>query len=62
MCDAGEGIISGFEARRSAVPVRPTPKERTNPGFERSIKYQRTGLTRARVKDAWRDDAHGSLR
>lgn len=48
----GEGIMSGFEARRSAVPVKPTEAESMKPGVERSIRYQRTGLTRKRVKEA----------
>jgi hypothetical protein len=59
---AGEGIISGFEARSNAVPAAPTAEERTNPGLERSIRYQRTGLTRKSVSEAWRDEAQGSLR
>jgi hypothetical protein len=54
--------MSGFEARRRAAPVIPTPVERMKPGLERSIRYQRAGLTRARVRDAWRVDAQGSLR
>jgi hypothetical protein len=58
----GEGIISGFDASSNAVPVAPTAKERKNPGFERSIKYQSTGLTRKSVSDAWSDESHGSLR
>lgn len=48
----GLGIISGFEARRRAVPIAPTPEERRKPGFERSIMYHRTGLTRNRVREA----------
>ena len=62
LCEAGEGIMSGFEARRRAVPVRPTPVERMKPGLERSTRYQRTGLTRASVRDACSVEAQGSLR
>jgi hypothetical protein len=54
--------MSGVVARRSAVPVAPTAVERMKPGLERSIRYQRTGFTRASVRDAWRVDAQGSLR
>ncbi len=49
---AGEGRISGFRLRRTEVPRRPTAAERRKPGFERSMRYQRTGLTRARVREA----------
>jgi hypothetical protein len=59
---AGLGIMSGVVARRSAVPVAPTAVERMKPGLERSIRYQRTGFTRASVRDAWRVEAQGSLR
>jgi hypothetical protein len=62
VADAGEGIMSGLEARRRAVPVAPTALERMKPGFERSIRYQSTGLTRARVRDACSVEAQGSLR
>ena len=54
--------MSEFEARRSAVPIAPTPEERRKPGLERSIMYQRTGFTRKSVREAWRVDAQGSLR
>jgi hypothetical protein len=59
--EAGEGIISGFETRRRAVPVAPTAVERMKPGFERSTRYQRTGLTSARVREACRVDVHGNF-
>jgi hypothetical protein len=59
--DAGEGIISGFETRRRAVPVAPTAVERMKPGFERSIRYHKTGLTKARVKEACRVEVQGSF-
>ena len=48
----GEGIMSGLEARSKAVPIAPTEAERRKPVLERSIMYQRTGLTRARVREA----------
>ena len=44
--------MSGFEARSKAVPMAPTEEESRNPGLERSIMYQRTGLTRKRVSEA----------
>ena len=58
----GEGIMSGLEASRSAVPMAPTEEESRKPGLERSIIYQRTGFTRKRVREAWRFDVQGSLR
>jgi hypothetical protein len=54
--------MSGFETSNRAVPVHPTAVLRMKPGLDRSTRYQRTGLTRARVKDAWRVEAQGSLR
>lgn len=59
---AGLGIRSEFEARRSALPVTPTVAENASPALERSIRYHRTGLTRARVNDACISEAQGSLR
>jgi hypothetical protein len=59
---AGEGIMSGFEARRSAAPVVPTAVLRIKPGIERSMRYHRTGLTSARVREACIVEAQGSLR
>jgi len=53
--------MSGFEARRRAVPVAPTTVESTNPILERSIIYQSTGLTKARVRDACNVEVQGSL-
>jgi len=50
--EAGDGIMSGFEARRRAVPVAPTAVDKRKPGVERSIRNQRTGFTRASVRDA----------
>jgi hypothetical protein len=54
-------MISLLEARRRAVPVAPTAVERMKPGLERSIMYQRTGFTRARVREAWRVEVQGSF-
>jgi hypothetical protein len=59
--EAGLGIMSGFETSSSAVPVAPTAVERMKPGFERSTRYQRTGLTSARVREAWRVEVQGSF-
>ena len=60
--DAGDGIISGFRLSSTVVPKTPTAAERKKPGLVRSIRYQRTGLTRASVREAWRVDVHGNLR
>jgi hypothetical protein len=59
---AGEGIISGLRLRRTAVPQKATEVERRKPGLERSMRYQRTGLTRASVKETWRVEAQDNLR
>lgn len=48
---AGAGTISGSTPKAIAVPARPTSIDRRKPGLERSTKYHRTGLTRARVRD-----------
>lgn len=60
--DAGEGITSGLRPRSARVPLRPTKVERRKPGLERSMMYQRTGLTRASVRETCRVDVQGSLR
>jgi hypothetical protein len=60
--NTGLGIISGVTRKWSTVPVTPTAVERMKPGFERSIRYQRTGFTKASVRDAWRVEVQGSLR
>ena len=44
------------------MPIAPTEEESRKPGLERSIIYQRTGLTRKSVREAWREDVQGSLR
>jgi hypothetical protein len=49
---AGEGIISGFKLRSTVVPSTPTAADRRKPGLERSTRYQRTGFTRASVREA----------
>ena len=54
--------MSGLTPKALAVPVSPTSIDRRKPGLERSIRYQRTGLTRASVNDIWAVDCHGSLR
>ena len=56
------GISSGFNARTTLIPVRPTAAERRNPVEVRSIRYQSTGFARARVSEAWVVDAQGSRR
>lgn len=60
--EGGDGIISGLSPSSIAVPVIPTNEERKNPGFERSIRYHRTGLTKAKVSDTCTVDCQGSLR
>jgi hypothetical protein len=57
----GEGITFGLIPNKMAEPVRPTAAERRNPGLERSMRYHRKGLTRARVRETWRVDAQGSF-
>jgi hypothetical protein len=59
--EVGDGIISGLERRRSVVPVAPTKLERRKPAVERSIMYQRTGLTRKSVRETWSVDVQGSF-
>ena len=54
--------MSGLTPSRTAVPAMPTSAERMKPGFERSIRYHRTGLTRAKVKETCKVDCHGSFR
>lgn len=60
--EGGDGIISGLSPSSIAVPVIPTNEERKNPGFERSMRYHRTGLTNAKVSDTCTVDCQGSLR
>lgn len=60
--EGGDGTISGLSPSSIAVPVIPTNEERKNPGFERSMRYHSTGLTRAKVSDTCKVDCQGSLR
>ena len=59
---AGVGTICGFNPIKMAEPVKPTAAESRKPGFDRSIRYQRKGLTSARVRETCIVDAHGSFR
>ena len=59
--EAGEGIISGFDNNKTAEPVNPTNVEKMNPGLERSMMYQRAGLTSAKVSDACKVEVQGSF-
>lgn len=59
---AGEGTIPGLTPKAMAVPARPTSIESRKPVLERSTRYQRTGLTRARVRETCEVDCQGSLR
>lgn len=52
----------GLSPSRKAVPATPTTAETRNPGFERSIRYHRAGLTMAKVSETCNVDCHGSLR
>ena len=51
-----------FVCNNIAVPARPTAVETANPGFDRSVKYQITGLTSASVREACSVDVHGRRR
>ena len=50
------------ERERMVVPQRPTKADRRKPAFDRSRRYQSTGLTSARVRETWSVDCQGSLR
>ncbi len=58
----GAGTMLGLIPSRKAVPATPTTVETMNPGFERSIRYHRAGLTMAKVNETCNVDCHGSLR
>lgn len=49
--DDGVGITSGLMPNSMAEPAIPTAMDNMKPGFDRSIKYHKNGLTRANVKD-----------
>jgi len=53
--------MSGLDSNSTAEPKDPTRRESTNPGFERSMIYQRTGFTKANVREACRVDVQGSF-
>lgn len=59
---AGEGTMAGFTPNTIAVPIMPTNDERAKPGLERSMRYHKTGLTRAKVREACKVDCQGSFR
>ena len=46
------GTKSGRRPKATPIPTRATVVDMTKPVLVRSIRYQRTGLTRARVADA----------
>lgn len=54
-------MISGSNPINTAEPAMQTPAESRNPGFERSIKYHRKGLTSASVMDTCIVEAQGSF-
>lgn len=60
--DAGCGTTFGLMPSNRAVPPRPTSADSRKPGFERSMRYQSTGLTRASVSETWDVDCQGSFR
>lgn len=60
--DEGVGITSGLMPSRTAEPATPTAIDSRKPGFDRSIRYHKNGLTSASVRETWRVEAHGSFR
>jgi hypothetical protein len=48
---AGAGTTSGMKLITTAEPTNPTVDDRRKPGLDRSIRYQRNGLTRARLRE-----------
>lgn len=56
------GTKSGRSPRMMPIPVKATVVDITKPVLVRSIRYHRTGLTRARVADACVMDCQGSRR
>lgn len=62
MASEGVGSISGWKPSNNADPAIPTDPAMSRPGADRSIRNQRTGFTRARVRDTCKVESHGSLR
>ena len=58
---AGAGTMSGLMPSKTIVPATPTVAERKKPVFDLSIRYHRTGLARANVKETCRVDCQGSF-
>ena len=54
--------ISGLISSRAIMPVMPIRLDRTKPDLDRSMRYHRKGLTRARVRETWRVDCQGVFR
>lgn len=48
---AGEGIMSGLMLRSAAAPEKPKMLDNVKPALDRSMRYQRNGLARARVRE-----------
>lgn len=59
---AGTGTKSGSTKSRTLVPTVPTNAENANPGKDRSITYQSTGLASARLNATCSVDCHGIRR
>lgn len=58
---AGVGMNSKFSPISNTEPAEPTAAERRKPGFDRSIRYHRKGLTIAKVMETCIVDAHGTF-
>lgn len=58
----GEGTQAGLRRRIVRVPRIPETVESVSPAELRSSRYQRKGLTSARVAESWRGEDHGVLR
>jgi hypothetical protein len=58
----GEGTHDGLRMSTPAMPSNPDVVERRKPVEERSRRYQRNGLTMAKVAESWRGEDHGVLR
>ena len=58
----GVGTMLGSIPNITTVPMTPTVVDRTKPGFDLSMRYHNTGLTRARVNETCKVDCQGSLR
>lgn len=58
---AGDGTILGLISNNMKVPKIPTIADKMKPAFDRSIRYQSTGLTSARVRETCIVDCQGNF-